>query len=64
MLLTDADLFQLTGYVQPARQSKWLDKRGIRYFLRRDGRVSVTWEQVNHVAPAQRRGPNLEAARG
>ena len=65
MFLTDAEIEDLTGYRQPARQARALDERGVRYFLRRDGRVRVTWDQVNaQGAPAARRGPNLEAARG
>lgn len=65
MFLTPADLVELTGYTQPARQAAHLDRQGIRYSRRCDGQIRVTWAQVNNPTsepPANQ--PNLEAARG
>jgi hypothetical protein len=65
MLLTDADLHDLTGYHQPKRQARVLDEHGIRYVLRADGKIRVTWEQVNQPGErGKRQRPNFEAARG
>ena len=36
--LTPAELEQLTGKKQPAAQRRVLDKHGVRYFVRGDGR--------------------------
>lgn len=62
--LTDDQLLDFTGYVQPARQAAYLERQGIRYHRRRDGKVRVTWTQINALPAEVRAGPNLEAARG
>lgn len=65
MFLSAADLHDLTGYQQPKRQARVLDAHGIRYVLRADGQIRVTWEQVNQPGErGQRQRPNFEAARG
>lgn len=46
-LLGDADLADLTGLEQPAAQRRWLDKHGIRYTTRSDGRPRTTWGAVD-----------------
>ncbi|ARD23599.1 DUF4224 domain-containing protein [Shewanella japonica] len=47
-LLTEKDLEQLSGLTQPAAQIKWLILQGIKHFIRRDGRPSLTWDFVNN----------------
>lgn len=41
MFLTVAQLQELTGYVQPAAQVRWLQKNGLRHFVRADGHPRV-----------------------
>lgn len=41
MFLTDPELQQLTGYVLPAAQARWLTTRGWRFERNRGGRVIV-----------------------
>jgi len=41
MFMTQDELKTLTGYELPARQRKWLDKRGWVYDTARNGRVVV-----------------------
>lgn len=48
--LTDDELIELTGYKLAAKQAESLDKNKVRYFRRADGKVRVTWEQVNNLA--------------
>lgn len=40
-LLTQDEIAELTGAVQPTAQARVLDQHGIRYLKRRDGRLSV-----------------------
>ncbi|MDO6610539.1 DUF4224 domain-containing protein [Shewanella sp. 1_MG-2023] len=47
-LLTEKDLEQLSGFTQPAAQIKWLLLQGIKHFVRKDGRPSLTWDFVNN----------------
>ncbi len=67
--LTAYELWDLTGYVQPARQSRWLHDNGIKHFRRRDGSIRVTWELINAVQhdpddyPTEQ-GPDYAAVRG
>lgn len=46
--LTDQDLEELTGYIQPNKQARSLREHGISYVLRRDGKIRVTWDSVSH----------------
>lgn len=63
--LTDAELSDLTGYIQSSRQARVLEQHGIRFVMRPDGKIRVTWEQVNYPGDrGTRQRPNLEAARG
>lgn len=70
-LLTDADLVDLTGYVQPAEQARVLREAGLRPIIRRDGRPRITWEAVTRanlntaLDPEARNdtGPNFAALR-
>lgn len=47
MLLSNENLFDLTGYKQPAAQIRALRTMGITFHTRPDGRPVVTWEGVN-----------------
>lgn len=47
-LLTDFELFKLTGAKQPNKQSDILDRNGIYYIRRLDGSIVTTWHHVNH----------------
>lgn len=67
-LFLDAEqLVQLTGYVQKSSQVRWLQRNGIRHFVRADGRAIVPVSSINPTAeqpaPAARIEPNLEAVR-
>lgn len=46
--LSDDDLFDLTGYRLPAKQAESLAENKVHFFQRKDGKIRVTWEQVNH----------------
>lgn len=59
MVLTDKELFQLTGYIQGARQAKWIkDNYGITAPIRADGHPSITWQQINAPKIMQYNEPN------
>jgi hypothetical protein len=45
-LLSDRDIAELTGAVQPAAQARVLREMGLRPLIRRDGRPRVTWAAV------------------
>lgn len=45
-ILSDDDLFRLTLVEQPAAQRKALDRAGIKYIKRKDGRPITTWGLV------------------
>jgi hypothetical protein len=49
MILSDAELFELTGYKIPSKQAKWIeDHYGFRPPRKRfTGAVSVLWEQLH-----------------
>ena len=42
MFLTYAELRELTGYLAPAAQARWLEERGWRFERNRTGRVIVS----------------------
>ena len=46
--LNDEDMLELTGYKLAQKQSECLRQNGVSHFIRGDGKVRVTWEQVNH----------------
>jgi hypothetical protein len=58
-LLTAADLFDLTGYKLPSKQAEVLSRHKINYIERRDGKLRVTWTQVN--SPGNRQSANDES---
>lgn len=45
--LTEHDLIELTGYKLSSKQAIILAKHQINYVERKDGRLRVTWNQVN-----------------
>ena len=48
MILTDKELFELTGYIQGSRQAKWSHENyGFNPPIRADGHPSITWHQIN-----------------
>lgn len=49
MFLTDEELAELTGYRQPARQKRWLDAQGIRFFEGADGRPRVLSDAITRI---------------
>lgn len=52
-LLSDADVIDLTGYTQLPKQIAWLQKNGVKFFLRGiDSKVRTTWHFVNNPEPA------------
>jgi hypothetical protein len=67
MFLDAAQLEQLTGYTQKAAQVRWLQRNGIRHFVRCDGRAIVPVTSIEGrpetVGQAARIEPNLEAVR-
>jgi hypothetical protein len=46
-LLSQEDLVDLTGYQLPRKQAEVLARHKINYIQRRDGKLRVTWTQVN-----------------
>lgn len=66
IFLTYSEISELTGCRQKAAQRRWLDRNGIRYFIRADGRPAVTTDAitgttVNTGGPRRATGPNLAA---
>lgn len=72
LLLTESELFNLTGYERFADQRKWLSARGWRYEITANGRPSVSrayaekqlgLEPVHILAESKRRDwkPNISA---
>jgi len=62
LLLTDKEIERLTGYKQKAAQVRWLQKNGVRHFVRADGHPNVPESALDTTAPA-RSGPKLDAVR-
>ena len=67
-LITEDELSTLTGYEpnQVERQKQWLDRNGVPYTLRRDGRPRTTLSALDDAlarTPSAAREPNLESLR-
>lgn len=60
MLITPTELQELTGYRRHAEQIRWLQRNGIRHFIRRDGSPAVLPLDLQQ-AGAQRQEPRFEA---
>lgn len=52
MILTNAELIQLTGHEQHSKQREWLKRNGIGYFVSAGGRPSVTWQMIHNAQTA------------
>tara|TARA_Y100001949_G_C15882598_1_gene284486 strand:+ start:320 stop:529 length:210 start_codon:yes stop_codon:yes gene_type:complete len=66
-LLSDDELFNLTGYKKPKAQKRWLDAQGINAPINAKGKVVTTWWAVNHPihrGSANDDTPNFEALEG
>jgi hypothetical protein len=49
--LSDAEVAELTGYVQPKRQARWLSENGIRVLINGRGKVRIPRDAI---APRQK----------
>lgn len=47
-LLSDNEIAEITGYSNPSSQCEALQRHGIFYIRRKDGRPRCTWYHVNH----------------
>ncbi|WP_446471116.1 DUF4224 domain-containing protein [Xenorhabdus stockiae] len=47
-LITDIELIELTGYQKPYKQCQSLEKAGIFFIKRPDGRPRTTWGHFNN----------------
>lgn len=47
-ILTEQDLEELSGHKRASGQIEWLGQMGINFFIRKDGKPSVTWHFVNN----------------
>jgi hypothetical protein len=61
VFLTAEQVAELTGRKQPAAQRRWLDRNGVRYFVRADGRPAVREADLEGDRPPRPSGPNLAA---
>lgn len=65
MIITTAQLEELTGYKRHGDQRRWLDRNGIPYRVRPDGMPVLTWNVFDQALLTRRqRGPNLTAIGG
>ena len=51
--LSDDELKELTGYVQPARQVRWLEQNRIKHYISRLKKVRVPPEAIAGIKIAQ-----------
>lgn len=54
VILTPAQLFELTGYRQPSAQLRWLKANGFRHFVRADGKPVVLEVDLAGQKPVER----------
>lgn len=54
MFLTSQQLAELTGYVRPSAQRRWLAQNGIRFWVRADGMNAVLVDQLTGDRKVQR----------
>lgn len=67
MFLNDEQLIELTGYVQPAAQIRWLRRNGLAHYVRADGHPKVAISTLQVSSPVLQKTslePDLEAVRG
>lgn len=60
MFLTDDEIYDLTGYRQPAAQVRWLQKNGVQHYVRSDGKPRVLPSALEEREQPSAR-PNFEA---
>jgi Domain of unknown function (DUF4224) len=65
MLLTDKEIFDITGARNKEAQKRILSQNNIRFIVRTDGKPATTWEAVNSVLIVEKKqlnitGPNLD----
>jgi len=63
-LLTDDELFHLTGVKQPSKQADVLTRNGIYFILRHDRLIKTTWYHVHHPlqhVPLSSNGPDFSS---
>jgi len=53
--LTDAEIADLTGYVQPCRQIRWLEQNRIKHFVNRLQKPRVPRDILAKAAPTEKR---------
>jgi hypothetical protein len=63
VFLIPRQLYELTGYTQPAAQIRWLQRNGIRHFVRADGRPVVTKDALQERRAAVTVEPTFTALR-
>ncbi|MEN8820500.1 MAG: DUF4224 domain-containing protein [Abyssibacter sp.] len=62
--LTEDDLVNVTGYDQPKRQRDWLNRNGVGYLIRADGRPITTWGALDQAMSGHRdESPRFSAVR-
>lgn len=61
MFLSAEQLLELTGYIQPAAQIRWLQKNGVRHFVRADGHPVVQPSALEPQIAGRRAEPKFEA---
>ncbi len=63
--LTDDELKELTGYVQPSRQVRWLEQNRIKHYISRLNRARVPREAIAglKVATEKRTEPDFTKVR-
>lgn len=64
IFLTYDEIADLTGYVQPSAQRRWLQRNGYRFDVRGDGRPVVLRAQVDQrqrIREVRTSGPDLAA---
>lgn len=60
LILTRADLVELTGYRRPSRQIRWLRDYGIRHFVGADGHPRVLAKDLeSEQSPGRKAVPDL-----
>lgn len=59
--LSDIQLRELTGYVQPAAQVRWLQKYGVHHTVSADGRPKVLPSSLERPSAPKRPQPNFAA---
>lgn len=54
--LTDEDMLEITGVEQPAAQCRILDRLGVKYSKRKDGKPRTTWRLYEYALLGRHEG--------